>query len=137
MEPTNDYELPHPHKHVPRNRYAERREREGELRVVQGLLLFSIYALFSDDKEKHKKGKTLLVRGLEVSFHPALMSMHHPSLAPRHLCCPQSLENLTPWCFRLQGTMDILTRRSGIFIHNIPCNISGNVSFTGSPEKGK
>lgn len=88
MEPTSDYELPHPHKHVPRNRYAERREREGELGVVQGLLLFSIYALFSDDKEKHKKGKNLLVRGLEVSFHPALMGMHHPSLAPRHLCCP-------------------------------------------------
>lgn len=66
-EPVSEYEPPHTHKHVPRNRYADRREREGELCVLQGLLLFSIYALFSDDKEKHKKGKNLLVRGLEVS----------------------------------------------------------------------
>lgn len=85
VEPTDGFNEPsHPQKHVPRNRYAERREREGELRVLQGLLLFSIYALFSDDKEKHKKGKNLLFQSLEVSF---LTSMHHPSLVLRHHCC--------------------------------------------------
>lgn len=85
MEQTSDYEPPHSHKHVPRNRYAERREREGELRVLQGLLLFSIYALFSDDKERHKKGKNLLVRGLEVSFHTAITDYHshHVIIAAR------------------------------------------------------
>lgn len=79
-ESTSEYEPSHPHKHVPRNRYADRREREGELRVLQGLLLFSIYALFSDDKEKHKKGKNLLVRGLEVSSHKLASPITHITL---------------------------------------------------------
>lgn len=63
------------------NRYAEKREREERLCVLQGLLLFAIYALFSSDKEKHKKGRNLLARCVEVSFG-SLLLMHSLSLAP-------------------------------------------------------
>lgn len=70
-EPISDYQVPLPQKQGSKDRYAERREREGELCVLQGLLLFSIYALFSDDKEKHNKGRRLLVRSLEVRFYHA------------------------------------------------------------------
>lgn len=67
-EPISDYPPPRPQKQISRDRYAEKREREGELCVLQGLLLFAIYALFSDEKEKHNKGRRLLARCLEVGL---------------------------------------------------------------------
>ncbi|KAH8149850.1 uncharacterized protein LAJ45_06002 [Morchella importuna] len=48
-------------------KHAERKEREERLCVLQGLLLFSIYALFSGEKEKHKKGRNLLARCVEIA----------------------------------------------------------------------
>lgn len=62
-------------------KHAERREREERLCVLQGLLLFSIYALFSGEKEKHKKGRNLLARCVEVNQIVALLDTHNLSLA--------------------------------------------------------
>jgi len=47
-------------------KYADRSQREGTLCVLQGLLLFAFYGLFSEEKEKHKKGRVLLARAVEV-----------------------------------------------------------------------
>lgn len=48
-------------------KYADRRSREGRLCVLQGLLLFAFYGLYSEDKEKHLKGRALLARCVEVN----------------------------------------------------------------------
>jgi hypothetical protein len=62
-------------------KYADRRSREGRLCILQGLLLFAFYGLYSEDKEKHLKGRALLARCVEVrEYFYSIVFGHRVSL---------------------------------------------------------
>ncbi|PUU79185.1 fungal-specific transcription factor domain-domain-containing protein [Tuber borchii] len=69
-------------------KYADRSQREGTLCVLQGLLLFAFYGLFSEEKEKHKKGRVLLARAIARDYE-------YFNPAPGHI--PQELPADQQW----------------------------------------